>query len=504
MFVFAILIAAVGVFQVTIVPQTNEEIEFKHSTQVRGEMQDVRSTLLRAGSSGTPGSVTVQTGVSYPSRSFTVNPGDPQGQLRTTAPVGAVNLTDVTASDPEAGDFWNGTHNFTSRSLVYRPDYNYYDDAPAIIYEPTVLYRSFPSGGEIVDGSSSLVDGRSLNVVLLTGEVANNGAAATVEAKPISASSRTVRIEDPGYLVVKSRLSESAWQELLADEPATLHSSSDFTGDSPNTVVVDLDPGAWTLNVADVSVGREPAAPGPSYLEAVGSRTRILDDGEATELTVRVLDRYGNPVEGVLVNQTFAPNRTTNSDGVVTYEYDSASGDASVDMWVGSTAAPDDGDDDDDDAARLVTFDVDVRSSGIDGFGDLMNPSDGLIVQSATVNNTNPQKGVGGIDVTFEATDSTVTVESFRVNYYHANGQGTSESTPPEEWSVNGSDRRAIAGESLNPDDSTVSDTRTFAFEFYWGPDASKDPVADSDLVVVTVQLDGGASRIYFISPSSP
>jgi hypothetical protein len=479
--VFAILITAIGVFQVTVVPQTNQEVEFEHSTQVRGGMQEVRSALLRAGTAGTPGSVTVRTGVSYPTRILAVNPQGPRGRLRTTAPVGAVNLTGVTASDPEAGDFWNGTHNFTSRSLVYRPAYNYYDGAPTVAYEPTVLYSSFPDGGEIIEGSGGLVDGRTLNVVLVAGEVAAGGGTATVEAKPVSASTRTVRIEDPGVAVVKTRLSQSAWQDLLAGEPASVE---DFSRGSPNTVVVDLEPGTWRLNVANVSVGRSLAAPGPAYLEAVGDTRRTVSADGTAALTVRALDRYGNPVEGATVNQTFASNRTTGPDGTVTYEYVAGSGNETLDVWVGSAAPPAD-------PARAVTFEVNVSRGGI---GQQVNPSEGLVVRSATID------GTYGIDVTVESTGGDTTVRAFRVNYYHANGQGNSASVPPEDWRVNGSPTRRISGRAIEVDDGAVpaGTERTFAFQFVWSGDGD---VQDSDLLVLTARFEDGTSRIYFVSP---
>lgn len=482
--VFAIVIAAIGTYQVTVVPQTNERVEFEHSTEVRGGMQDARSALLRAGTSGTPGSVTVTTGVSYPTRSLTVNPSDPRGRLGTTA-TRSVNLTGVTATDPEAGDFWNGTHNFTSRALVYRPGYNYYDGAPTVAYEPTVLYSSFPDGGEIVEGRSSLVDGRSLNVVLLSGRPATGGDRATVEAKPISASTRTVRLEDPGHLVVRTGLSESAWNDMLAGEPASV---IDFDRGSPNTVVVDLDPGTWTLNVANVSVGHNSPAPGPAYVEAVGDTRRTVEEGGTVGLTVRVLDRYGNPVEGVTVNQTFAANRTTGTDGTVTYEYAATSGNETLDVWVGSRLPPAD-------SARRVGFEVDVSR---DRFGERLNPSDGLVVRSAeTEKNNDPT-----IEVVFESTDGTTTVESFRMNYYYVNAPGDSPSDTPEEWRVNGTSWARISGPAIDVGGVDVSSTERWDFEFRSVDGSGDFDAAGSDYLILTVRFGDGSSRLYFVSPT--
>lgn len=484
--VFAILIAAIGVFQVTIVPQINEKAEFEHSTQVRGEMQDVQSALLAAGTSGTPDSVTVRTGLTYPSRAFTVNPSDPQGQLRTTGPVEAVELNGVTATDPEGGDFWNGSHTFTSRSLVYRPGYNYYDTAPTVVYEPTVLYSSFPDGGEIVEGEGTLIDGRNLNVVLLSGDVSAGSSTATVEAKPVSASTRTVSIENPDELVVKTRLSESTWNDMLAGEPASV---ATFTSGSPNTVVIDLDPGTWTLNVANVSVGRQVSAPGPAYVESVGSTEWTVGEGETVDLTVRVLDRYGNPVEGVMVNQTFATNRTTDATGTVTYEYTATSGNETLDVWFGSEAPPGD-------AARRVAFDVNVSSLGL---GEQLNPSDGFVVRSTTTVGADKN----ALDVTFESTDAETVVRSFRVNFYYANPLAAASRNAPETWSVNGTaTQEDVGGQSIQVGDVSVPAGGTVTFRYEFSSDTGSFEVRESDYVILTARFADGTSRLYIVSPA--
>jgi hypothetical protein len=196
-----------------------------------------------------------------------------------------------------------------------------------------------------------------------------------------------------------------------------------------------------------------------------------------------VLDRYGNPVEGVTVNQTFATNRTTGPDGTVTYDHVPQT-DGTLDVWFGSETPPAD-------SARVVTFGVDVRSSS---FTEQVNPSDGLVVESAVINDT----GDEGFDLTFRSTDGTATVDSFRVNYYHANGQGSSSSVPPEEWAVNGSSREYISGRAIPVGDVDVTGTKTFAFKVYW---SSSEQVADSDLIVITVRFADGSSRLYFVSP---
>ena len=184
--VFAILIAAIGVFQVTVVPQTNEEIEFKHSTGVRADVADLRAAMVNTGTDGGRRTVSVRTGVDYPSRSVTVSPPAPRGQLSTSGEVtGAIELQGISATDPEAADFWDGTATFDSRFVTYRPSYNYYGEAPVTRYEPTVVYSSFRDA-DVAETPQSLVEGRTIDVVLASGSLSRNGVATeTVEVTGI-------------------------------------------------------------------------------------------------------------------------------------------------------------------------------------------------------------------------------------------------------------------------------------------------------------------------------
>ena len=80
---FGILIISMAMYQATVVPDQNEGVEFNHNQEVQGQMQDLRNTVVSVPGGGGGGSVTVELGTRYPSRSLLVNPGPAYGSLRT-------------------------------------------------------------------------------------------------------------------------------------------------------------------------------------------------------------------------------------------------------------------------------------------------------------------------------------------------------------------------------------------------------------------------------------
>lgn len=504
MFVFAILIAAVGIFQVTIVPQTNEEIEFKHSTQVRGEMQELRSAMVTVGTDGTARSVSVSTGVTYPARTLTVNPGDPGGALATTTVTGAVELDGLTAVDDEAADYWNGdTIAFDSQHVSYRPSYNYYANAPETRYEPTVLYSTFREG-QVVESQQGIVSGRTLNLVLVDGKMSTGGRAQTVDVNPVSTATRTVTLEtdgSPATLTVRTELAEEEWIDLLASNPDASLDAYAVDPDGPNVAEIELAPGQWRLRASLVGLNSPSLTSSAAYVTVEGSTDRTLDPGETTDVTVRVLDRYGNPVEGVAVRRDFGTDRATGEDGTVTYEYSLGASGSSVDLrtWIGAGSYSDATE-----AERAtVTVSTTSPSTGTPDAG-LINPGSGLVFTGASVDDN-------AVAMEFEnrntASGASVEVTEMRVNYYHVGPPGGGGSITsrdiPEEWSSDVTNVQSeIAGPFETIDGSfevAPGDGETLEMAFYDGSGDEAD-VEPNDFYILSLVFEDGSSRVYFVA----
>lgn len=121
------LVVSLSPYQATVVPNENQQVEFQHSQRVQCDMLEVRNTIL-----GT--AAMVELGTRYPARAVAVNPAPPSGTLSTSS-LGRVSIRNAVADDaatpdedyPETADFWNGTtHNYTTKSLEYRPSYANY------------------------------------------------------------------------------------------------------------------------------------------------------------------------------------------------------------------------------------------------------------------------------------------------------------------------------------------------------------------------------------------
>ena len=109
-------------------------------------------------------------GARYPTRLVALNPPPAAGRLDTTDSV-EIEFTTTTDDICRAG---GGTP--TTRSLVYRPSYDEFEEPDAVSCEARLLSREFESGGRfgqrLVRSSSGNDD---INLFLLTGDVSANG-----------------------------------------------------------------------------------------------------------------------------------------------------------------------------------------------------------------------------------------------------------------------------------------------------------------------------------------
>ncbi|WP_284009250.1 DUF7289 family protein [Haloarcula pelagica] len=216
---FGLLILLMSVLQVSAVPAWNQGEEFAHSQQVRSELELLRDDVTTAAATGRVTSESVTLGLRYPRRPFLLNPADPAGRLNTTTP-GAVELENLTASG-ETGDYWaGGTQRFETRHLVYRPQYNEYDNAPTTVLENSVLYDRYGERARPLT-SERVVAGRRITLVMLNGSLSRSATTATdIELTPVSAPEQVTSVEGDGpvRLRLPTRLDREAWNELLRDE----------------------------------------------------------------------------------------------------------------------------------------------------------------------------------------------------------------------------------------------------------------------------------------------
>lgn len=321
LFIFAFLIIGLSIAQLYVVPNQNGEVEFNHNRQAQDQMIDLRSKVLRTAATGESRPAAVTLGATYPSRSLLVNPAPPGGTLRTES-LGDYVIDNAKATDTEADDYWDGNpRTFTTKRIVYQPGYNYYDRAPVTIFENSVLYNEFPSENVTVE-SSTLVTGRTINLVVIGGSVSSSGTGSTtVEPVAVGGAAQTVQVEaddGPVTLTVPTDLSQRAWESLLESERdgtgtdqryvAGLSCSNVAAGPDSDAACEELtltfeEGAAYNLVVGEAGLGSsfDRSHADPEYVVTTDGDGATVPEGTSRQLTVEVRNRYDNPVSGETV-----------------------------------------------------------------------------------------------------------------------------------------------------------------------------------------------------------
>lgn len=328
-----------SIYQATVVPQQNSEIEFKHSQAVQDQLSDVRNALLSTGQTGDGRSVSVALGTNYPSRVIALNPPAPVGRLSTVGSTNeSVNVTVANAqASGETGDFWSGVNrSYNTGALVYRPGYNEYQGAPTTWYENSVLFNQLRSANLTASGQR-LIDGDRISLVTLNGSYyASQSESVTLDLRGVSTSSRTVSVTNATAdsnvtITLPTRLTRSDWLELLEGEERVANVTTTPIPDAEYDLVhVVLERGVtYDLQLTRVGVGTQVVRPEPRYLTTRSETTSTVPEGGQVDFTVEVRDALDNPKSDVRViagtrwgNSSVAPtNVTSDGDGTVTLTY---------------------------------------------------------------------------------------------------------------------------------------------------------------------------------------
>ncbi|WP_435359263.1 PKD domain-containing protein [Haloarchaeobius sp. DFWS5] len=333
---FAFLLLAATAWQVSVVPDQNQQVEYNHNQQVHDDLQQLRSAVVSPGA--TNREVPVRLGTAYPDRTLYLNPPPAGGRLWGVSGRNVTtNVTNATAAG-KAGDFWNGSLiSYDTTLLAYQPSYSEYQNAPTTYLDNTLLYDRYRSAN-LTRTTQSLVQGNQLSLSLVQGNlsVARSGGSSSVplRVEPTSSSTNTVTLTNrsgPITLTVTSRLPASRWAKLL-DEGGELASDGGYVdgvvdagsltigSERFHRVGVRLVPNeSYQLQVSTVTLqrtssGAQAASPPPAYLLPVEGNESVVEEADDQTVTFEVRDRYGNPIDGT-VNVTLDGVGTLSHDG---------------------------------------------------------------------------------------------------------------------------------------------------------------------------------------------
>jgi hypothetical protein len=534
---FALLFLVLVLIQVNAVPAANQQVEFEHNQRVIQDFQSLQDGLFRASATGQEVSVPIETGVSYPSRFFLLNPGPATGALRTT---GQQPLTiDNARASGNVRDFWSGNEarSYTTTGVSYQPNYNELAGAGTLSLEHSMLYRSFDSGNRYFDDPTGFVDGNQIRLTLLTGNFSRASLSTSVELAPVSHQQRTISIADNGEpitIAFRTDLDQETLDEQITDVEPNVQSITK----SGETATLTLSQGvSYELTMSKIRVGSTSVdQPDPAYITDIEGNNTAVGEGTSRRLTVEVRDKFNNPVSNVDVTSaiqngpgTLDPTGTvrTDSEGRVTLQYDAPTnvdGGETVEI----TATMPDGVDSGTtvDTPEQVTFEMTVTDSDGSGSDDAsdINPygpntiqlEDAVIESEGSGNNR-----VGWVSVTLKNTypNTDVDISQARlVMYASRNQQGNGLArTPPEAALLYDDDESAATAYTLerggayatttstNPLDTIGQNggTQAFIFEMVETDTGDHYLPVQGEIFTVTIEFDNGERRTYLITPRS-
>lgn len=530
--VFALVVSVLATIQVSGVPALNERVEFEHNADVQADMRGFASAVDTAAATGVDQPVDVETGVRYPPRLFLINPGPTAGTLATTGD-GTVAFDNLRASDPDVGDFLDGSPTYSSTGVVYQPAYNVYTSAPETRYEYGVVYNVDDDGGVSVLDDGGLVTGSRISMTALSGELAvSSGDAVSFTAVPTSGPGTVVSVTDDGdplTLTLETRLPAAVWRDVLAGELDT-DGADDGTDDGRYVTgvtcpgVADADPcnGPLTitfeqgytygLRLAQVSLDGSAGGTTPAYVTTTGGAQGFPAAGGET--SVRVRDRFNNPIAGVEVlftaaGATFADGAggaatvtaTTDEDGVATATVVPDSGVTSATVTAGVDATGANGLADEP-AALTTSYGVTFVEASSEDSASRINPANAgdLVLTSVTGPSGNT------FTLTFENTGSAdLTVTDARTSFYFASKPGNSDS-PASARLVSGSSEATMqirGGSTSLSTPLTVSggttETATVSLYTNTGATAPFTQANSDDFFVLSLTVNG-ETETYFVA----
>jgi len=326
---FGFLVVAMSTYQATVVPQQNSQAEFSHEQTVRNDFVGVRDAVVTAGTTGETAPAAVKLGTRFPGRTLFVNPPPTVGRIETGEPQNVtLNVsnaefnTDVPGERAETEEGWPTAAatdgNYTSRPLVYTPQYRSYDGGPENLTLELSHAVATYAGGERLNLTQSplLVSGDRVTLFLLKGNLSEAGVdEVTLEPSAVSPVDDRVRVSNFN-VTVPTTLSPAGYETVLTRGNQVDDADVIVTENTSRRAVDVRFPGNYSLGVAAVSVGRHREQRRAAAVDFV-SVERNVTQGESARVVVRVRDQYGNPLPGatVVANATGVGNESQSTDG---------------------------------------------------------------------------------------------------------------------------------------------------------------------------------------------
>lgn len=301
--IFGFVIAGLGLYQISVVPQQNGEVELDHSQDVDTDFDDVHSAITNAGSANDLRTASVKLGTRYPPRALTLNPAPVSGRIAISDLSGSIDASGFSADDV------CGSTATSPKTLTYKANYNELNGAGQHGYETSVTYKE--ANGEIVDSSQVLIQGTTIRLLpLTTGTVSTASVTSeTLEFEGGETGGTTLTNTAP-TITLPTDLSENQWETILDDVDGVDDGDITKTGDR---VSIDLPTDTYEVRCTAIGEGKTPTnlpavTPGsgtsnpggginPNGPGEVAYSSASMDGNNGVEITFENLDSQPRTIE---------------------------------------------------------------------------------------------------------------------------------------------------------------------------------------------------------------
>jgi len=291
----AILVSALGLYQLNVVPNQNYVVEADHNERVQGELQDVRNAIVNTAGDRADRSASVRLGTQYDARAVAINPPNPTGTIRTVEPATPITVENAEIDDDRIADLLDD--DVETRFIEYRPRYNEYRNAPRTQFEHTLLYNEFGEGNVTIADQRLLREG-ALDLVVVDGDLSRTGGGTvSVDVRTLGGPGETTIRPDGGTPELTIPTDAPArWEAAIGTEFDEGESDARVASVDDGSVTIELDE-AFDLRVAKVEVGSggesddrydgEPEDVEVGEPRAEGAFSGTFQGGNPEEATVR-------------------------------------------------------------------------------------------------------------------------------------------------------------------------------------------------------------------------
>lgn len=386
---FGILIIALSIYQASVVPQQNQEVEFQHYTELRSDMTTYNTAIHQSKTLETT-STTITVSTPYPTRLVTVNPPPFTTSLSTSDNTSSTISNFEVQSTGNESDYWSQQSQLTipTSTVNARPDYNMFQNSNPIIYENQVTYIPTEQLEPVITNSRPLVEGRTIEIHGYTGNISSpTSSEQQITVEQVSSSRDVLYITGsdsttPIQLQIETQIPEITWRNILDVASNNNIESTDYN-QSSDILTIELD-GSETYVVEAYLSATNPSesiksTSEPEYIQNLTGDTVV--SGQSIILSAH--DELGNTTPGSVVTVTDDPSnclsfteKRTNNLGEVTFTCQTTQ-DTSVSFHINQGAE------------SYETITVDVSDTG----GTTSDPAQDI---TATINSISSTQAGGG------------------------------------------------------------------------------------------------------------